>query len=767
MIATLSKINQIASPQVRELENLEQALAWMHKHTLIRLAEGSNLFHQSMKIRVTKGVREDRVTREYPKTVKPHYEEQARRTHIMLDYGEHHKQAGFNHQEYIEKYFSRSKSEFSIEYPNTDGEAAKRPVTLEDYNLIIKPLNPVQREIVHSEAPAISVIAGPGSGKTRTIVHRIAYLVKVKRVAPLRIIALAYNRNAVREIRLRLQTLVGEMASRLRVYTFHGLALAILGRTVEPTKNESQKAQQNTRDPNEKFTQLIKDACDFLEDSEEEIEDEDKQLKITKLLGSIEYVFVDEYQDVAEDEYRLVKLIAGLQESEDKARSVQTNICVIGDDDQNIYEFRRTSTEYIRFFKEEYQAQQFLLTENYRSTEPIIAASNRLIQNNSDRLKRRGDEQVRIDKDRIGQGGLEVQSLRFKDDDYQAEYIKCQVEKWIKQGTKPGEIAILAKNWQYMDKARALIDRKAGIPTYSLKGEDIKLISNRVTRLLLVALEKNPDLILSKEESVKSRFENFFEKNKRILSEPTVKTLIKIAEDIDKERGYDSENLSTEIAVSEIITSIYEFNESPDISTDLDAVLVTSCHGAKGLEFKYVILITNDFVYRRDKIESERRLFYVAMTRAKEKLILTHFKDSQFIQEAEPTPYPAETIDIKPLQVVFYKDLTPKDINIGYKATTENQELIKNLQEGAKLHLKKNCFKNNWGIYTSNNKEIGELSSKAFKELAERNIRLGEFQFQDGEVTVRNVYRHLKTDEVTGNILEDWYVVIPQIRICR
>ena len=294
LATTLSKINQITSPQVWELEDLEKILIWMHRNKLIRLADGSNLFHQSMKIRVIKGVQKEKVTREYPKKVKPHYQEQARRTHIMLDYGEQHKQENFDPQQYIVEYFSLPRSEFSSQHPYTDGDAAKRPVTQEDYDRIINPLNPIQREIVLSESPAIAVIAGPGSGKTRTIVHRIAYLVKVKRVDPARIIALAYNRNAVRELRLRLQNLVGELASRLRVYTFHGLSLAILGRTVEPTKDESQNAQENAKDPNKRFTQLIKDACSFLEHNEEDIEAEDQQFRISKLLGNCEYIFVDE-----------------------------------------------------------------------------------------------------------------------------------------------------------------------------------------------------------------------------------------------------------------------------------------------------------------------------------------------------------------------------------------------------------------------------------------------------------------------------------------
>lgn len=769
LAATLSEINQITSPQIWELEELEKILIWMHKHEFIRLADGSNLFYQSMKIRVIKGSQKDKVTREYPKTVQPHYQDQNRRTHIMLDYGNQHEKLGSELQEYIEDYFSLPKSQFSTQYPNTDSEAAKRPVTQEDYDRIISPLNPIQREIVLSESSAISVIAGPGSGKTRTSVHRIAYLVKVKRVDPARIIVLAYNRNAVRELRLRLQDLVGELASRLRVYTFHGLSLAILGRTIEPTKNKSQNTQKEVQDPNQKFDQLIKDACSFLEHDDDDIEDEDRQFKTSKLLGNCEHIFVDEYQDVAENEYRLVKLIAGLQELQDTSRSVQTNICVIGDDDQNIYKWRGTSTEYIRCFQAEYKAQEFFLSENYRSTEPIIAAANRLIQNNKNRLKRRGDQQVRIDNDRIGQGGLEVQSLKIDDDNYQAEYIKRQVEKWISDGIRPGEIAILVRQWKYLDKARALLERKANIPTYSLNDEGPKLIRNRATQLLITALEKNPNLILSKEESVKARFENFFENRNRSLSEPTIKMLIKIAEDIDKERGYYSENLSTPITVSEIITSIYEFNESPDVSIDPDAILVTSCHSAKGLEFKYVILVVDGFDDNKREIEAERRLFYVAMTRAKEKLILIHSQNSQFIQEVKATPYPFEKIlSIAPPQFVFYKDLTPKDVHLSFKGSQDKkkQEIIKKLKEAESIDLEATVAGDNWTI-RSNTQVIGLLSKNAVADLRKRHINPGGFAFQPGEVSVKNIYRHVETDHITGEIVNDWYVVIPRIRICR
>jgi ATP-dependent DNA helicase RecQ len=767
----LANVNERSHPLVWSAEQLEKALVWMHRHRLLRLTDGLNLFHQAMKVKVFKGASVVTVASKYPKEVVPHYDEQARRTHIMLEYGKLSDPKAY--QNFIAEYFSLPRSEFSDRYPNTDGEAAKRPVTQEDYDLIMTPLNPVQRAIVESDAAAIAVVAGPGSGKTRTIVHRIAYLVKVKRVDPARIIALAYNRNAVRELRLRLQKLVGSVASRLRVYTFHGLALALLGRTLE------QRGSSNSNNYEQRFEQLLREACNFIERGEEgsDSEDEDTQARLIKLLGNTEYIFVDEYQDVAEQEYSLVKLLAGFGASEDKSRSVQINLCVIGDDDQNIYEFRGTNPDYIRRFQAEYKAERFLLTENYRSTAPIIAAANYLIQNNTDRCKRLAEEQVRVDNARADRGGLPVRALQFVSVPAQAAWIADRVQQWIAEGTKPRDIAILARHWDNLREVRALLDRRVGIPTHTLKGGDIKLVSNQVTQLLLRALEKDPHVVLPAQESVRSRFEKFFIKKGRNLTEPTVKTLLKIADDLDKERGYGSEELAVPIGVNEIITAIYEFNESPDVSLDEDAVLVTSCHGAKGLEFGKVILLADSFSRKPSEIETERRLFYVAMTRAKQELLICSTQPSQFIAEIGVSAQNIAPTDIDLPAFIFYADMNRKDVNHGYRQTKnkQNQEIIKKLKEGENLLLKKNRFKNNWGIYTLSNIEIGELSSgrnAGTKDIGKRKldraqISLNEFQFEDGEVSVRHIYLFKEVDDVTGETLDEWFVIIPQIRVCR
>ena len=117
---------------------------------------------------------------------------------------------------------------------------------------------------------------------------------------------------------------------------------------------------------------------------------------------------------------------------------------------------------------------------------------------------------------------------------------------------------------------------------------------------------------------------------------------------------------------------------------------------------------------------------------------------------------------------MYYFDLTPADIHLGHRTTINEQDTIKHqLCEGAPLLLRTNQYNNGWSIFTQENQAIGSLSRRGTQSLRAKGIHPGQFGFQPDEVTVRSIYRHLKVNEVTGEIIEDWFVVIPQIRVCR
>ncbi len=176
-----------------------------------------------------------------------------------------------------------------------------------------------------------------------------------------------------------------------------------------------------------------------------------------------------------------------------------------------------------------------------------------------------------------------------------------------------------------------------------------------------------------------------------------------------------------------------------------------------------VILLDDQFKLN----ESERRLFYVGMTRAKEELILCTTRGGQFIKETG--------VNLKGMsgssegwsyQKLLYLDLTPRDVNLGYQPTRNQQEIIRKMQEGQLLQLRGNKW-GGWNIFTPEGVAIGALSRRGNDELRQKRITPDRFQFRPGEVKIRYVYQQLDIDEVTNESKDSWFIVIPQIRISR
>jgi ATP-dependent DNA helicase RecQ len=319
-----------------------------------------------MKLRVFKGKQLRTISKLHRERVEPWYEGQYRRTHLMVRYGTISSTDPEAGRQLVEDYFRLPRAEFDRRFglsKREEKDAIRKPILPTEEQRILGDLNDAQKEVVNAEDAALVVVAGPGSGKTRSIVHRIAALVKIKQIPPERILVLAYNRNAVHELRVRLRGLVGPRASGLKVHTFHGLALSILGRTLgEVSRAEPEDpthAGRHLRSP--VFEELLREACDLLEhgDGAGGLPDSAVARRI-RILGGLEYIFVDEYQDVDELQYRFIKLLAGLGQGdtrdaeegegegpEEAERRVQIRLCVIGDDDQNLYAFRGASNRFL------------------------------------------------------------------------------------------------------------------------------------------------------------------------------------------------------------------------------------------------------------------------------------------------------------------------------------------------------------------------------------------------------------------------------------
>ena len=169
-----------------------------------------------------------------------------------------------------------------------------RQTTPESWRRIVESLNNrAQREIVADdrENTNVLVLAGPGSGKTRVLVHRIAYLVRAKRENPRSILALAYNRHAAVQIRQRLHDLLGEDAKGVTVLTCHASAMRLAGSTFAHSAEESEAQAQDV------FDNVLKEAIELLEGGNAAPDEADEQRE--RLLAGFRWILVDEYQDSA------------------------------------------------------------------------------------------------------------------------------------------------------------------------------------------------------------------------------------------------------------------------------------------------------------------------------------------------------------------------------------------------------------------------------------------------------------------------------------
>ena len=347
---------------------LDRALMWLHEQEVIRLNKGLAVFRPAMTIRL-----EQRERRGFAKAdfepLALHYTGQVLQIHVMAEFAKRGLAAMSEALRLAMDYFTLEEEAFLARWlPGRDREIG-RQTTPESWRKIVENLkNPVQQRIVADdrEQTNVLVLAGPGSGKTRVLVHRIAYLIRVRRENARGILALAYNRHAAVDIRRRLQELIGADARGVTVLTCHALAMRLAGASF---------TGRAERPDDQVFREVIRRAVDLLRGEDLPAEEADERRE--RLLAGFRWILVDEYQDIGPDQYELISALAG-RTLEDEAGKL--TLFAVGDDDQNIYSFNGTSVEFIRRFEQDYGPKPTYLTANYRSTRHIVAAANAVIE---------------------------------------------------------------------------------------------------------------------------------------------------------------------------------------------------------------------------------------------------------------------------------------------------------------------------------------------------------------------------------------------------
>ena len=348
-------------------------------------------------------------------------------------------------------------------------------------NQLLHNMNPQQKEAILTTEGPLLVMAGAGSGKTRVLTHRIAYLMSEKQVSPYNILAITFTNKAAREMKERVEKLIGERGKDVWISTFHSMCVRILRRDIDligydlnfgilddadqlsviKTVMEDLNLDPKRQSPKYFLSQIsnAKNELKSPRDLSKEFENEDvirvyeryqqilfknNRVDFDDLLvltvhlfekhpevltfyqNKFQYIHIDEYQDTNNAQYQIVSLLA------QKFR----NICVVGDSDQSIYSWRGANIENILSFEHDYpDAKVVLLEQNYRSKQMILNAANDVIQNNSGRLDKR------LWSDR-GEGN-QIEYYRALDGDVEATYIADKISYMRRDSYDYHDFAIL------------------------------------------------------------------------------------------------------------------------------------------------------------------------------------------------------------------------------------------------------------------------------------------------------------------------------------
>lgn len=662
---------------------IEHILLYLHRQDILALNHGMTVMRRAMTIEVNKEDKRKTFLKDDYLRLDEHYREKRIQVHVMREYAEEALKNMAEALRLVLDYFTGSKHAFIKRYFAGREDVLKLATSEESWKSIIESLSMTQKSIVADDEDLNRlVLAGPGSGKTRVIVHRIAYLLRVRRVSATSIIVLTFNRHAANEIRKRLLALVGADAYGVNVLTYHSMAMRLTGTRFD----------RGDKVDEEILKQVLNNAVELLE-GKRCIEGEDDLRE--QLLRGYRYILVDEYQDIDDLQYRLVSALAGRHAEEDG----RLCIMAVGDDDQNIYAWRDTNNHYIERFREDYMASTNFLIDNYRSSRHIIDAANQLINQNAARLKE--SHHIQINNSRLGlpAGGdweerdicRKGKVLRLRIDPSDRDYGNIQAQAAIdeldrllalEQKSWSG-CAILARTHRYLWPIQAWCEQY-NIPYFLAADKETALPITR-QRCFITVID-----VLKEMRGVFCAAEVW-----KHISE------IKVLENAEWKNFFQSvfEQMRGELGdcqlyIESVIDWIYEYAREMRQQSK-EGLYLGTVHSAKGLEFRHVVLLDGGWTAQTTELADERRLYYVGMTRAEQTLTLCEFGENNLFSinlknNIQQRPFEGALL---PELNVRFKQLTLKEIDIGfagrYSSNHQIHSSIKELCEGDSLMLKK------------------------------------------------------------------------------
>lgn len=632
-----------------QLEDVEESLLYLSKIGALKLEGGFLVHYNAMNIRRLKD-NKLRYKQEDYRMLNEFYRQKIQQVHIVGEYANLMVRDYDAALQYVHDYFQMDYKAFVQKYFKGERiEQIERNITSKKYEQLFNQLSKKQMQIISDkESRVIVVAAGPGSGKTRVLVHKLASLLLLEDVKHEQLLMLTFSRAAATEFKQRLMGLIGNAAHFVEIKTFHSYAFDLLGRigNLEDAKDVVGRAAR-----------MI---------SEGEVEPN----RIGKTV-----LVVDEAQDMSSEEFALVRALMSVNE--------EMRVIAVGDDDQNIYEFRGSDSNYMRQLLADDKSTFVEMTENYRSTQHVVAFANAFVKGIHNRMKQ--TPILSMSKD---EGTVVVT--------HHASHIMFQrvVSDLLRQRNS-GTISVLTHTNEEAVILVALL-RKHGLRSKLIQSMDgFRFWNMAEVRLFLKYIERDTHTPIITDEVWNEAKRKTFQAYATSSSLPYLKRCIELFEKINKAKY-----------LTDFKELVFESTTEDFCDTSDADVVVSTIHKSKGCEFDDVYMLVSQPQHVTD---SEMRSYYVGMTRARKRLFI-YTNSTLFdrlpadIHQVDQTPY------VFPDEVML--QLSHKDVNLGFFKSRKKE--ILSLRSGEKL-----CFANNLLYVPNNQQPVAQLSQKMQAELAQ------------------------------------------------
>ncbi len=676
----------------------------------------------------------------------------------------------------------------------------------------LETLNDTQLEAVETTDGPILILAGPGSGKTRVITYKIAYLLEENKAKPWEILAITFTNKAAKEMKMRLENLIEEDIKSMQISTFHSFGLRIIKENHEffnLNKNFTildeadsisvikkivkemnlDEKQYNARSIKHKISSAKNELIDskkykvyartlideniakvyekyqekLLRSSTVDFDDllmlpielfKKNKEALEHYQNKYKYVFIDEYQDTNEAQYLLSRMIS----------EKRNNICVVGDECQSIYSWRGANFKNILNFEKDYEnAKVILLEQNYRSTKRIIEAANSVIKHN----KEKKDKHLWTDNSE----GAKIKYMRCYDEKDEVLNIINQIKHFKEEGIPYKEMVVLYRtnaqsqsiergflentipykvvgSYAYFNR-KEIKDLVAYLRLINNKDDDVSLLrainapkrgigAKTIEKLEAQANENNKSIFDSIESGKELAFKNlildinekmkdksFVEFIELVLDETGLRSEYELEKTVENEAKLENleefksiaknfEDYNPGATLEEFLIEISLISDVKETKDDDEVVTLMTMHAVKGLEFD-VVFVTgleeglfphSNSMHDESELEEERRIFYVAITRAKKVLYLTNATSRMLfgnVQCNQPSRF-IEEINPDDVEKLFEENKSTREIKINKKDNFNDEDL--DLKAGD--HVEHNAYGR--GIVVSIQKGVASIA---------------------------------------------------------